>query len=553
MISWIQKYFQHHFRTVFAVLLAVTIISFVFVIGATPGIGNAERRSVPRPFFDLNLNASADSQRLLGDANLSAFLNLGYTGIGNAQLERYALQRYAALVYADRLHIPGPASGAELTDFLKTLRAFSGQNGEFDPQLYARFRDSLKTNSGIRESDVTRIIADDFRVDRVQKLLAGPGYVLPGDVKQQLARADTSWTLAVATVDYDSFKPAIAPTDAELTSYFDFNSARYVIPPRFSGSYVEFAAADYLSQVTVTDAEVRALYDANPARFPNPAKAQIKDAKPEPEVDFAAVKAQVATTLRLDRARKLAQKAASEFSVQLFDSKATLESANALLAARKLAFKPLAPFARTEGPAELGGSPEIGAEAFKLGKDRLFSDALPTLRGAAILVWQETIPDRKPLFAEVRAKVLADFTKDEKGKRFAALGQTLRATLEARLKAGDTFEKAAEAAATAASVKIETKTLKPFTLRQPPQDLDYPVYGTLERLEKGRVSDMAIAGAKGYLVLAVDKKTPEFTEANPQYAAAKNQLAQVTGSATMAAVLNELVEQELKKGEPVAR
>ena len=37
MITWIQKYFQHHFRTVFAILLAGTIISFVFVYGASNG------------------------------------------------------------------------------------------------------------------------------------------------------------------------------------------------------------------------------------------------------------------------------------------------------------------------------------------------------------------------------------------------------------------------------------------------------------------------------------------------------------------------------------
>ena len=52
MISWIQKYFQHHFRVIFAVLRGVVIIAFVFTIGAAPGIGNAERALVDRPFFD---------------------------------------------------------------------------------------------------------------------------------------------------------------------------------------------------------------------------------------------------------------------------------------------------------------------------------------------------------------------------------------------------------------------------------------------------------------------------------------------------------------------
>ena len=51
MISWIQKTFQHHFRTVFAVLLVLIIISFVVGINASGGFGQAERRHVDRPFF----------------------------------------------------------------------------------------------------------------------------------------------------------------------------------------------------------------------------------------------------------------------------------------------------------------------------------------------------------------------------------------------------------------------------------------------------------------------------------------------------------------------
>jgi peptidyl-prolyl cis-trans isomerase D len=151
--------------------------------------------------------------------------------------------------------------------------------------------------------------------------------------------------------------------------------------------------------------------------------------------------------------------------------------------------------------------------------------------------------------AEVRAKVATDYNENEKRKRFVDLGRALKEALQARLKAGDSFEKAAETAAAASSVKVEAKTLAPFALRQPPQDVDYAVYGTLERLEKGQVADMAITAAKGFLVYAVDKKTPELSEANPQYVAVKNQLARVTGGSTGSAMMNELVTQEMKKSE----
>ena len=38
-----------------------------------------------------------DQARLFGDANLSATLQLGYSGISSEQLQQYALQRAAAL------------------------------------------------------------------------------------------------------------------------------------------------------------------------------------------------------------------------------------------------------------------------------------------------------------------------------------------------------------------------------------------------------------------------------------------------------------------------
>ena len=61
---------------------------------------------------------------------------------------------------------------------------------------------------------------------------------------------------------------------------------------------------------------------------------------------------------------------------------------------------------------------------------------------------------------------------------------------------------------------------------------------------------MVRSAAKGVLVYAADKKTPELSEANPQYVAAKAQLARVTGTTTAGTMMNELVAQEMKKSEP---
>jgi len=552
MISWIQRTFQHHFRTIFAVLLGLLIISFVVTYAPSSGIGRADHQVQTRPFFGLNLASQEDQSRIAGDAALSVNLQAGYMGLENDQLQQYALQRFAALHMADELHVPAPTAD-ELAGMVKTLRAFAGDDGQFDAKRYATFRDSLKTNPRLTEADVSRVLADDWRATRVEQLLGGPGYVLPADVKSQLVQGDSTWTIGVATADYAAYSPSIKPTEADLTKFFTENAFRYEIPPRVSATYVDFPAAAYASQVSVTDADVKAYYDANPARFPKPADpkaaAPAKDAKPDPAADFAAVRPQVEAALKFERAQRLAVKAASDLAYALFDGKVTAGPAvDALLAAGKQTRKPLAPFTREAGPAELGGSPQIAEAAFKLDKDRFYSDALTSPTGAVVLFWQETLPARKPAFAEVRDKVSADYIEGEKRRMFVELGKVIRSQIEARLKAGDTFEKAAAAAAS--GVKIETKSVAPFTLRQPPQDVDYSVLGSLERLDKGQVSEMVVAQDKGVLVYVADKKVPDLAESGPAYQGARAQLASSISRFNTDSYLQDLVAQELKQSEP---
>jgi peptidyl-prolyl cis-trans isomerase D len=155
------------------------------------------------------------------------------------------------------------------------------------------------------------------------------------------------------------------------------------------------------------------------------------------------------------------------------------------------------------------------------------------------------------LLSEVREKVAADYTEGEKRKRFVELGRSIRNTIEARLKAGDAFEKAVAAAASASSVKIEAKTLPPFTRRQPPQDIDYSVFGALPRLDKGRVSDMIIAKDNGLIVYAADKKLPDLNENSEQFATTRAQIAMASARIGASSYLNELITEELKKSEPL--
>ena len=547
MISWIQRTFQHHFRLIFAVLLIGMVIPFIFTIGSTPGIGRAENRTAKREFFGHNLLSQADYRTLTEDARISADLQYGQS-VTAEQIQDYLDQRVAAAYLADQLHIP-PPSATDITDFIKRLRIFLGPDGQFDVTRYDAFRSSLKGDATITEGDIARVIRDDVRMNRLQRFLAGPGYVTPSDVKELLLKADTTWTLSQATVDYASFSPEIDISETALNKFYQDNIFRYTIAPRVAADCVVFKAADYVAGVAPTEAQVREYYDSNPGMFPKPAAKA--GAKADPAADYAAVQPQVRQAAILEIARQSAVKAASDLAYALYEGKVARASLDAFLASRNLKLQSLAPFTREAGPAELGGAGPIANAAFELSADRFYSEGLPTQDGAAVLIWKELLPSRQPALAEIREKVLADAKDNEKRIRFVEFGRTLRAGIERRLKAGEPFDRAAAAAA--GSTKVDVKTFPAFTLRTQPKDLDPSVASLLEHLDKGGVSDMEATAEKGVLVYAAEKKVPATDESNPLFAMVKLQLSDSYARADATSIMRELVDSELKRSEPAAK
>jgi peptidyl-prolyl cis-trans isomerase D len=190
--------------------------------------------------------------------------------------------------------------------------------------------------------------------------------------------------------------------------------------------------------------------------------------KADPAADFAAVRPQVESALKLDKARNQAARNASDFAFSLYQNKVASSALAGYLVSRHLTEKTLAPFTADAVPAELGNSPDIAQAAFELNAEKFYSEALNTPAGAAVLLWKANQPPRQPQLAEVKDKVKADLIEDQRQKAFADLGHKLKAQLAAGLKSGQNFEKAAAAAAGANGVKITAKTLPPFKLRPRP-------------------------------------------------------------------------------------
>ena len=420
MITWIQTYFQKHFRTIFAVLLSVTIISFIFGINASGGFGRADRQAAERLFFGHNLGSEQDMGRLMRDGGNSARLK-GGSQLEDSMIQQYSLSRAAGLALADELHLPNP-SEKEVATYLTTLRVFQDQQGRFDQKRYSDFGDSLKNRREFTVADANRVFRDDSRLDSLTRLIGGPGYVLPTDVRELLGRTDTKWSISVATLDYATFDANVTVTDEALKKYFDEKPGSYVVPARAKLSAVAFRSEEFVTSEPLPEEQLRAYYNSNLVRFPAPPDPTPKTpTSPATGGDnFGKVRGQVELAVRLERASRTAGKAANDFTVALYERKAAANSPElaAFLASQKRTAVPLEPFSPETPPASMPWIAYYGEQISRLGKERFFSDPLPSPdeNSVIVLLWNDSLPSYQPAFAEVREKVTADYKENENTK-----------------------------------------------------------------------------------------------------------------------------------------
>lgn len=548
MISWIQTTFQRHFRFLFFGLLVVLIISFVFTIGA-PGIGSAEREIQARTYFDLNLSSPEDQGKLYIDANLSIALQAGFQNIPQAQMQEFALERYAALYLADQINLPGPTE-VELVEFINEIRAFMGPTGEFDATSYASFRDNLKLSGQFTEADVDRVLRNDYRVREVQELLGGPGYVTGNEVNFQLARTDTTWGADVARIDYTTYAPTIEPSDDELQTYFEENAFRYDSAPQVRVSYIEFPATRYLAQIQLTEENIRAYYEANPARFPR-AETATDTGTPEisvndPDIDFLAVRDQVSAALRYEQARRFSVEAAADLTVALFDSAPAPEAIETFVASQGGTLRSADPFDRASPPAFLNTAPQLVGTAFTLSADRRVSDPLPTAAGAVVLIWEESIPSAPSLYIAVTDAVRTDYVESQKRQRFVDLGRNLSESLADQVASGKSFADAVNALDNLEGATATVESHADFTRADPPEAFPRVSLGSLEGLSSGDVSEMVLSGEEGLLTHAVSRIAPALGTTDTRYVELKDQLGQLNSATTASGIMRTLISAQLE-------
>lgn len=492
VISWLQSTTQRHHRLIFGFLLVVVAVSFVFYTGTGPtnptfrgetkylGVDLGNRRAVER--FD-------DALRIFGF---------------RAEGERRTYEICLAIArrhLADSLEIPSPSAEAvqgRVRDLLTR-----GAGGKVDPKEWEGFVSGLQAELGCDRPEalarLEAVIEDVLRWETASELLAGPGHASPAEVRRALEEMGTRWTVEVAGLDAEAFKPTFPDDPAKARSHFAANIERHRIPANLTVKAVTFPASAPRKRA-VTDEEIQT-HAYNFAQELGLAEGKVAEEAARRRDEIAA--------------RVLAREAVQEDCANLSDLLAqrfpVLDKAPApadlaaWIAAQKGVARELPAFSVGEEPSV----PGIPASAIRAASGLAESAAwhtefYPTQSGAVALFVVDRKPSRLPAFEEVQAAALADWRASERARLLLLRAKEAGAALAKSVAAGKPL---AEAAREAGLATLPAPA--PFLATEIPESVRGTTVSTLSALSEagvGKVTDGIRVAGGGFVYLLPTKR-----------------------------------------------
>lgn len=534
MFTWLQTKIQKHHKIVFGSILVVVIIAFVFTIGNFGGFGNpVNPNERPANFYGFNLNSQRDNSYLEQGTMISMQLSGQY--ITEDAFQRNKLARAVKLYLANELSIPGP-NDEQFKEFLGTRPAFQDRRtGQFSQSQYTTFIDNMENNARISKETLSDTISQDFRIAKVDEALGGPGYVMPYQAVEVIKRRDTVWSIDVAELKREDFKPDIQVTDEALQAYYEENKARYETAPMISAEYILIPAEEVIDQVAEpTQTQLTAYYNQNRAKWPKDEEGKTTPLADIEDVVAAEWKQPEAAKIAVDQANKLAD-------IELYnavyskDVKQTGDSLQNFLTQHGHQLQPLPPFSATEMPTDAPVPQKALRQALALDDQRFFTNGIATDDGAVIVFVRGMSETTIPPLDEVRERVVQEYKADEEQRQFNLVGQENQKKLQAAVDAGKSFTDEAQA------LGMTVDSFEDFKADQPPEGIDNFILQTIEGMDQGEVSNLVGFGDVGTIVYVKQRDIPEVDSGSEEVQQLISQLTSGAARATRMSIVNELI------------
>lgn len=549
MITRIQNILLKHNKWLFSALLVVIIVTFVLTIGNQNFGGHRTFESESVDYYGYDLTDGTTVRLIQQHAQLSMAMDpemassLAFRrSVGGAQ--DYALLRIAALGLANQVGIPEPTE-EELKDFLRSRSRFlNSDTGAFDTNLYTQFSDLLRSTPQFTDGMVMRVLQEDYRIAHVREALSGPGYILPVEGQKRFLEQESEWTVKVATYDYADFSPEIVVEEADIVAFYEQNPLRYTLPERLQTSVVRFKASNFTDQVPApSEAAITSYFTSNSFRYQ---PRQEPDAPEPAPITLNDVRERVTADYINERAAQIARASSETFSVYLYESAIARDSEEFIQAIEDngAAVETLPPYSFDNTQMIAGLRPDLLNSAWVLAQgDRYFSDLAETADGAALIIYEATLPEELQSLETVRTSVEASWTAEEKRRLFTEQVTLWEDSITEAATDGAAFK------ATTEALGFEVTEPETFTAADRPASLRGRAWDVVRQLDSSEVSELIVTEPSAVIAFIEEKNTPPDLASTAQ-ALFKNSVADDRESTGGWYVLREWTSKTLAQLEP---
>ena len=205
-------------------------------------------------------------------------------------------------------------------------------DGKVDNALYRQLLASQGTTDGVFRGEQTQVLMAKLLLTSNSLGLKSPRKV----TSRYVAVLTEHRRGAIVTLPPAAFAPTTAPSDAEVTAWYNDHKADYILPERRTIRYLTFTDAAVKDAAAPNDAEIAARYNANKAKYAAADKRKLSQMVLPTEAAARQVLAEVAAGKTLEVAAQtkgLAVAQLGSLTRDAYAGQSSADAANAVFAA----------------------------------------------------------------------------------------------------------------------------------------------------------------------------------------------------------------------------
>jgi SurA N-terminal domain len=490
---------RRHQKWLWAVIITVTIISFVIFFSPYSKMNNPRRGNVDLGTVAGRRVSEDDFVNAQREIYVRFFVSNGRWPDEQAR-QNVEHETYEWLLLTreqERLGIH--ISSAMIAEVGRNMLSGLQRAGVTSPELLEK----LLQQNGFQLEDFERYVRHVLGVQELIATLGLSGELVPPEQVKGLYQSEHQ-ELATEAVFFaaSNYLAGVTIAPEALNQYYTNNLATYRIPDRVQVSYVEIPASNYLAKARQywEKTNLTEVVEANYQRLGTNA---FPDAKTPEDI-----KTRIREEIILDKALLEARIQANHFAAPLFDlSKPRTEDFAVFAKTNGLEVRVTEPFDARRGPKDLEVNADFVRTAFKLSPEDPIAGPLMGRKAVYVIALNRKLPSEVPSLDKIQEQVMAD-CKYEQAKNLARqAGGAFYSVLTNSLAQGKPF------AAICAEARAKPVALPPFSLstRSLPEIEEEVDLSTLKQMSFSTEPGKAIpflGSVDGGLVVFVKSKLP---------------------------------------------